>query len=63
MQSKYNKNNNSKQPYKRRDDRLLLLQKSLTDKINKTTDQGLIKFYLQQIQKISLQLSLRDGVK
>jgi len=42
-----------KQSYKQKEyDRLLLLQISITDKISRTTDEHLIKLYLQQANKI-----------
>ena len=44
-----------KQQFRHRDDRLLLLQKSITSKISKTKDDTLIKFYLYQVHKISQQ--------
>ena len=54
----------NKQPYKRSDERLLLLQKSITNKLARTKDERLIKLYLQQVQQLAEQrLQLRKAVQ
>ncbi len=53
--NKHTTSTNLKQSFKRKDDRLLLLQKSITDKLAQTKDGNLIKLYLQQAQHLAEQ--------
>ena len=64
MQSENTKPTNPKQPYGLNDDRLLLLQQAITDKLARTKDERLVKLYLQQVHEISQQrLQLRKAVQ
>ena len=64
MQNENIKPIRQKQHYRRYDDRLLLLQKSITDKLAETKDEHLIKLYLQQVHEIAQQrLRLRKAVQ
>ncbi len=53
MQNKNTQPTNPKQAYKRKDDRLLLLQQSITAKLSLTHDERLIKLYLQQVHQLA----------
>ena len=64
MQNKNTQPSNPKQAYKRKDDRLLLLQQSITAKLSLTKDERLIKLYLQQVHQLAQQrLSLRKELQ